>query len=113
MPWALKTTVARSGTSSSSSTKIAPCFRARADDLVVILVADQDDRVALARVANRLEVHLGHERARRVDHPQAAALGLPAHLRRDAVGAEDHGRAVGHLVELVDEDRALLPSSCR
>ena len=77
------------------------------DDLVVVGVADQDDRVALARVADRLEVHLGDERAGRVDHAQPAPLGLLAHRRRDAVGAEDHGGVVGHLVQLVDEVRAL------
>ena len=36
----------------------------------------------------------------------AALRGLPVDLRRDAVGGEDHGRALRHLVELLDEDRA-------
>src|SRR5690606_35163348 len=39
---------------------------------------------------------------------QPAPLGLHAHRLRDAVGAEDHGGAVGHLVQLLDEDRAAL-----
>ena len=65
-----------------------------AHHLVVVGVADEDDRVALARVADRFEVDLGHQRARGVDHAQAAPLGLLAHRRRDAVGAEDHGRVV-------------------
>ena len=74
----------------------------------MVLVADQHDRVALAGVADGLEVHLGHERAGRVDHAQAAARPLGAHLGRDPVGAEDHGRIVRDFVELVHEDRALL-----
>src|SRR5215510_12032775 len=51
----------------------------RADDLVVILVADQHDRVVLARVADRLEVHLRHQRAGRVDDAQAPPRALFAH----------------------------------
>src|SRR6266446_6920466 len=78
------------------------------ESVVVVLVTDQHDRVVLARVANRLEVDLRHERTRRVDHAQTAPRALFAHLRRDAVRAEDHGRVVRNLVELVDEDRALL-----
>ena len=32
--------------------------------------------------------------------------GLRVHPGRDAVGGEDDGRALGHLVDLLDEDRA-------
>ena len=39
----------------------------RADDLLVPLVADEHDGVALVGVAPRLHVHLRHERADRVD----------------------------------------------
>ena len=52
---------------------------------------------------------LGHERTRGVDHAQSAPLGLLPHRRGDAVSAEDHGRPVRHLVELVDEVGALGP----
>ncbi len=78
-----------------------------AHDLVVVGVADEDDRVPLARVADRLEVHLGDERTGGVDHAQSPALGLVAHGGGDAVGAEDDRRPVRHLVELVDEVGAL------
>ena len=46
----------------------------RPDDLLVPLVADEDDGVALVGVAARLDVHLGHERADGVDDvvPEAA-----------------------------------------
>ena len=79
----------------------------RPHHLVVVGVADEDDRVALARVADGLEMHLGDERTRRVDDPQAAPLRLVAHRGRDPVRAEDDGGVVGHLGQLVDEVRAL------
>ena len=82
-------------------------FAHRSHHLVVVGVPHQDDRVALARVADGLQVHLGHEGARGVDHPQAPPLRLVAHRRRDAVGAEDHGGVVRHLVQLVHEVGAL------
>ena len=78
------------------------------DDLLVALVADQQDVVVVVGEPPRLVVHLGHERAGRVDGAQAARRGLLVHRRRDAVGGEDDDRALGHLVGLVDEDRAAL-----
>ena len=60
------------------------------------------------REAARLGVHLVDERAGGVDHVELAAGGVALHLRRDTVGGEDDGRAVGHLVELLDEDGAAL-----
>ena len=81
----------------------------RALDLLVAGVADQDDRVALGGELQRLAVDLGHQRARRVDRPQLAALGVRVDRGRDAVGGEDGDRALGdRVVELVDEDRAAL-----
>src|SRR5690606_14719449 len=77
----------------------------RALDLGVAGVADQHHVATGAAMARDLEVHLGHQRAGRVEHLQSAPLRLLAHRARDAVGAEDHGAAVGHLVELFDEDR--------
>ena len=58
----------------------------RADDLLVALVADEDDRVPLVRVAPRLDVHLGHERADRVDDVVAEPGGVLEDRRRHAVG---------------------------
>ena len=80
----------------------------RAFDLFVAGVADEHDRVARRRVSARLRVHLRHERARRVDRDEAARVGRTAHRRRDAVRGEDDGRALGHLLDRVDEDRAEL-----
>src|SRR5690606_3662548 len=70
--------------------------------------ADQDHVAAGAAVARDLEMDLGDQRAGRIEHLQPAPLGLAAHRLRDAVRAEDHGGAVAHLVELLDEDRAAL-----
>ena len=70
-------------------------------------MADHHDLVAGAQHLGDLDVHLGDQRAGGVEHLQPAALGVGAHLLRHAVRAEDHGGAGRHLVELLDEDRAL------
>ena len=81
----------------------------RADRLVVAGVADVEDRVALPGADLGLVVHLGHERADRVDHE---ALRSPA-PRLTTSGAEPwaesiSGRAGGHVVDVVHEDHAQL-----
>ena len=81
----------------------------RALDLLVAVVADEHDRVAVGGELLRLDVDLRHERARRVDRRQAALGRLRVHRRRHAVRGEDGRRALGHgVVDLVDEDRAAL-----
>jgi hypothetical protein len=76
---------------------------AGADHLLMVLMPDQQDLVALAGVADRLGMHLGDERAGRVHRGQVAAAGLLADRRTHSVGAEDHDRAVGHLVDRLHE----------
>src|SRR5579885_2044742 len=76
----------------------------RADDLVVVLMPDQNDRVALFGEFDRLQMNLGDQRAGGVDHLQPPLLGLSAHRRRHAVGAENHPRAFGNLVQLLDKN---------
>ena len=78
----------------------------RPDDLLVPLVPDEDDGVALVRVAARLHVHLRHERAHGVDDVVPELRGVREDGRRDAVRRVDDGRALGHLGLLLDEDRA-------
>ena len=78
----------------------------RADDLLVAGMADQDDGVAVRRVAPRLHVHLRHERAGRVDDVVAERLRGGVHGGSDAVRGEDDRRADGRLGLGVDEDRA-------
>jgi hypothetical protein len=80
----------------------------RALDLLVALVADEHDRVALRGELLRLHVHLRDERAGGVDRLQAAGAGVGVHGGRHAVGREDDRLALGHLGLLLHEDRAPL-----
>ena len=72
----------------------------------MVLVADQDDTVAVAGEANRLQMHLGDQRAGGVDDLQPPLAGFQPHRRRHAVGAEDGAPAFRDLVQLLDEDGA-------
>jgi hypothetical protein len=81
----------------------------RADGALHLLVAgmaDHHQREAQPRVTLQLQVHLGDERAGGVDRAQATRLRLAHHLARDAMGAEDHRRAVRDVVDRVDEHGA-------
>ena len=77
-------------------------------DLLVALVADQDDRVAVLGELARLDVDLGHQRTGRVDRPQVARGRVRVDAGSDAVSREDDQRALGHLGLLLDEDRTAL-----
>jgi len=79
----------------------------RADGLLVALVTDVDDAIALARAHAHLVVHLGDERADRVDDVAAALPSGRDHLRRRAVGREHDRMPDRHLGDVVDEDHAL------
>ena len=94
---------------SGPSTSWTCCGRlaGRTDDLLVPLVADQQDVVVLGGEPLRLLVHLGHQRAGRVDRLEVAGPGLLVDLGRHAVRGEDHDGALGHLLVLLHEDRAL------
>ncbi len=79
-----------------------------AHDLLVALVTDEQDVEVVAGEAHGLAVDLGDQRAGRVDGLQAQGLGLLVDHGGDAVGAEDDGGALGHLVGLLHEHRATL-----
>jgi hypothetical protein len=82
----------------------------RALDLLVAVVADQDDRVPVFGKFDCLPVDLGHQRAGGVDGLEAAAFGVGMNRRRDPVGREDgRGALRDRVVELVDEDRPAPP----
>jgi hypothetical protein len=71
-------------------------------------VADEEDLEVVLGEAHGLAVHLGDEWAGGVDGLELA-VGRTLHDGgRDAVGAEHDVRALGDLVDVVDEDRALL-----
>ena len=76
-------------------------------DLLVAVVADQQD-VVVVESANRLAswctLVTSGQVASMVFRLRSAACGVDR--RGDAVGGEHDGRALGHLVELLDEDRA-------
>ena len=80
----------------------------RALDLDVARVPDERDLVAARRVAARLGVHLGDERAHGVDDLEPALGALLVDLRRDPVGRENDERALGHVLLGLDEDRPAL-----
>ena len=71
-------------------------------------MADQEDRVPEPLVVPRLGVHLGDERARRVDRPQTAHTGAGVHRGCDSVRREDDQASGRHFVLAVDEDGAAL-----
>ena len=79
----------------------------RALDFRMAGVADHHDLAAVLAHLRDLDVHLRHQRARRVEDGKAAARRLAAHGFRDAMCAEDDGRTVRNLVQRLDEHRSL------
>src|SRR5687767_11989334 len=75
-------------------------------DLGVAGMADQDDFRAPLMVAHDFHVHFGDERASGVEDAKTSALRFLLYPTRDAVRAEDDGRALRDLIQLVDEYRA-------
>ena len=68
-------------------------------------MADQEHLARLPGIARDFHVHLGDQGTRGVENVEQAALGFLLHHARHAVGAENHGGAVGHLVPFIDEYR--------
>ena len=77
----------------------------RADDLLVPRVADEHDGVALGCVTPGLNVHLGHERARRVDRVQLPLRGALVNGRSNAVRGKNDRRPDRRVGFRLDEDR--------
>ncbi|MNR29694.1 hypothetical protein D3C85_1470970 [compost metagenome] len=71
-------------------------------------MADHDDAHAGLVHALDLDVHLGHQRTGGVVHRQAAGFRLLAHRLRHAVRRVDQGGAGRHILQLLDEDGALV-----
>ena len=98
----------------SSATSSALCTRTvsvrglaqGALDLLVPGVADQDHGVTTGGEPAGLGVHLGDQRARRVDHLQPPVGGLGPHRGGHPVSGEHHRGPVRNGVQLVDEHRA-------
>ncbi len=70
-------------------------------------MADQHHAAADAAQPRDFHVHLGDQRTGGIEHLEVALIGLLAHGLRHAMRAEDHGGAIGHFVQLLDEHRAV------
>jgi len=79
----------------------------RPDHFHVLAMAHEHDRVAVAGVLERLQMHLRDQRAGGVERAQPALARLGAHRGRHAVRRKDDHGAVRHVREVVREHRAL------
>ena len=79
----------------------------RTFDLGVAGMADQDQRPAFGRIAPALDMNFGDQGTGRVDDVERPLLCCLFYRLGDAMRAEDGDAAQRHLVQLVDEDRAL------
>jgi hypothetical protein len=79
----------------------------RSLDLRMALVADHHDFAPGGAHLGHFDVNLGDQRARGVEHAQPTRGGFRLHSLGDSVGREDDDAARRHLIQLVDEDRAL------
>src|SRR5690606_13242944 len=86
-------------------------FAHRADDLIVALMDDEHDEVALAGETPGFRMDLGDERAGGVDDSEVADGGLVADGGGDTVGGEDEGRAVGDFGKRIDKGGAFVPEA--
>ena len=111
--WASRATGwSKSGRAATSSTRLDAVIDVRrhghrADRLLVALVADVDDAVALAGAHLDLVVDLRDERAHRVDDVAAPLAGRGDDLGRRAVGRQHDRRARRDVGDVVDEHHAL------
>ena len=81
----------------------------RADHLRMMGMADQEDFAAALEMDRRLAVHLGDQRAGRVQREEIAGLGVGGNRFRHAMGRKHHRRVgiVGDFGQFLDENRAL------
>ncbi|MGX1250499.1 hypothetical protein RKD48_003010 [Streptomyces ambofaciens] len=115
MVWESQTTLEGSRTSTfatssgpSTSWMWSGGLAGGADDLLVALVADQQDVVVVVGEADGFLVDLGDEGAGGVDGGEAAARCLLVDDGGHAVRGEHHDVPRGDLLRPLDEDRALL-----
>ena len=79
----------------------------RPDDFRVALVADEKDVLALLDLTFGLAMDFADKRAGRIDIEQLAPVGLCGHGLGHAMRREYDRHIVRHLVQFLDEDRAL------
>jgi hypothetical protein len=83
-------------------------FAHRPHDLFVPGVSDEDDALSFCCIAPCLNVHLRHERARRIDRGLPADCGTLVDRRGNTVSRENEDRSGRGLRLVLDEDRAAL-----
>src|SRR5579871_4471784 len=76
-------------------------------DFIVITVTDQDEGISLFRELDGLDMNLGDERARGVNHLEPTSFAAITNSRRNAVCAVNHALPVWNVIDLMNEDRAL------
>src|SRR5437899_1513698 len=76
-------------------------------DLRMPAVADHHDGAPLVAHSRDFDMDLGDERTGRVEYGEAARLGVGTDRLRDAMRREYDGAPGGHLVQFIDENRAL------
>src|SRR5262249_8842742 len=81
------------------------CFAQGPDHLVVVAVADQDQRIPFLGKFDSLHVDLCDKRACSIDDAQLAQMAPLPNFRRDAVSAINHSLALGNFLDTVDENR--------
>ena len=81
----------------------------RADHLRMMGMADQEDLAAALEMDRGLAMHLGHQRAGRIEREEIARLGFGRNRFRNAVGRKHHRRVgiVRDFGQFLDENRAL------
>src|SRR5205823_11429464 len=78
----------------------------RADDFIVIAMADENDGIGLAGVLDRFNVDFSNQRAGGINHAKIAFLAGLANLWRNAVGAVDDALTWGDLFHAIYEHRS-------
>ena len=80
----------------------------RADDFWVPVMTDEKNMAAASMMDLGLAMHLGHERAGRIDRQQVSHLRIGRYgLGHAMCGKHHRGGSVGYLAQLLHEDRAL------
>src|SRR5438034_10625221 len=82
-------------------------FSIGSNNLVMILMADQNNGIVMASVTDHFDMDFRNERTRGIDNPQPSRARVLPNFRRDAVGTKYGYGAVGNFVERFDEDRTL------
>ena len=79
----------------------------RSDYFRMIFMSNQDQRAALRSITPGMMMHLGHERAGRIEHRQTAGGCFLLDMPCNAMGAENGWRVRRNFMQFLDKDGAL------